>query len=141
MKSKELKSYNLPDHRLYNDCIDAKPIVMLMFIMSVGFMVMFLGLYVQGAAIFIVSAFSILFLPSRRLIEFYDDYMIVYNKARKDECNIIYYDDAKYFEYISSVYMDKVIITLSDDSTQSVSAFSKTKFEKQIGRYIPKKEK
>ena len=78
--------------------------------------------------------------PSRRLIEFYDDHMILYNKARKDECNIIYYDDIKSWEYKSKVSMDELVIVLQDDSIQKMNAFSKTEFEKKLNKYIKDKK-
>ena len=115
MKSKELKNYNLPDNRTYNETLDAKPMKLLLVIMIIGFIVLICKQYIYGACIFFLSIYyCILFLPSRRIIEFYDDFMIVYNKARKDECNIVYYDDIKSWEYKVSVSSDQLVITLKD---------------------------
>lgn len=140
MKSKELKNYNLPDNRTYNEAIEAKPIPLLLVLMGIGFVLMLMKRYVIGISLFLFSASCLLFLPSRKLIEFYDDHMILYNKARKDECNIIYYDDIKSWEYKSKVSMDELVIVLQDDSIQKMNAFSKTEFEKKLNKYIKDKK-
>lgn len=140
MKSKELKNYNLPDNRTYNETLDAKPMALLLIIMIVGFVLLINGKYIYGACIFFVSSACLMFLPSRRIIEFYDDFMIMYNKARKDECNIIYYDDIKAWEYKISVSADKLILTLKDDSIQTCDAYSKTKFEEYMNKYCKDKK-
>ena len=69
-----------------------------------------------------------------------DHYIVLYNKARKDECNIIYYDDIKSWEYKSKVSMDELVIVLQDDSIQKMNAFSKTEFEKKLNKYIKDKK-
>ena len=139
MKSKELKNYNLPDNRAYNESLETKPIGLLLVILGVGFYLILRKFYIYGCALFFFSAACLIFLPGRRLIEFYDEYMIVYNKARKDECNIIYYDDVKSWEYKTSVSMDELVLTLNDDSIQKCNAFSKKEFEKSLNKYIKEK--
>lgn len=140
MKSKELKSYNLPDNRLYNSSIEAKPVVALSILMIIGFTIMFFGFYIYGIGIFILASFSLLFLPNHKIIEFYDEYMIIYNKARRDECNIVYYDDITSWEYATFMYKDELIISLKDGTLQKVNAFSKKLFEKELNKYKPKKK-
>lgn len=140
MKSKELKNYNLPDNRTYNETLEAKPIGLLLMIMTVGFYLIVRKYYIYGCALFFFSAACLIFLPGRRLIEFYDDYMILYNKARKDECNIIYYDDIKSWEYKTSVSMDELVLILNDGSVQKCNGYSKTEFENHLNKYIKDKK-
>lgn len=140
MKSKELKNYNLPDNRIYNDVLDAKPGKLLLFIMIIGFILLIKKIYVFGCALFFLGAACLIFLPNRKLIEFYDDCMIIYNKARKDECNIIYYDDVKSWEYHTSVSDDELIFVLEDGSVQKIDAYSKIDFEKQLDKYMKDKK-
>lgn len=139
MKSKELKNYNLPDNRVYNQKLEAKPIALLLVIMGLGFVLLIMKYYIYGTVLFFFAAACIMFLPSRRLIEFYDDYMIMYNKARKDECNIIYYDDIKSWDYRVAVAGDELILVLNDDSVQKCDAYSKKEFENELNKYIKDK--
>lgn len=140
MKSKELKNYNLPDNRVFNEAIDAKPVNLLLVMMGIGFILLLGKKYVYGGALFFFGAACLLFLPSRRIIEFYDEHMIMYNKARKDECNIVYYDDIKCWEYKVSVSADELIITLSDGSIQKCEGYSKTEFESNMNKYVKDKK-
>lgn len=140
MKSKELKNYNLPDNRTYNETLEAKPISLFLVIMAFGFILLLGKHYIYGSTLFFFSALTLIILPSRRVIEFYDSFMIVYNKARKDECNMIYYSDVKSWEYKVSVSLDELIITLKDDSVQKVQGYSKTKFENYMNKYLKDKK-
>lgn len=140
MKSKELKNYNLPENRTYNEAIEAKPMVLLLLIMAIGFGLMLIKQYIVGISLFLFGAACLIFLPNRRIIEFYDDYMILYNKARKDECNVVYYDDVKSWEYKTRVSIDELVITLNDDTIQKVDAFSKIEFESDLNKYLKNKK-
>lgn len=136
MKSKELKNYNLPDNRTYNETLEAKPTTYLLIVMIIGFILLLEKYYIYGCALFFFGAIVLIVLPSKRVIEFYDDFMIVYNKARKDECNLIYYDDVKSWEYKVSVSVDELTIILKDDSVQKVLGYSKTQFENCMNKYL-----
>ena len=140
MKSKELKNYNLPENRAYNEAIEAKPMVLLLVIMGIGFILMLLKEYIVGISLFLLGASCLIFLPNRRIIEFYDEYMILYNKARKDECNVVYYDDVKSWDYKTRVSMDELTITLNDDSIQKIDAFSRIEFENDLNKYLKDKK-
>lgn len=142
MKSKELKNYNLPDNRMYNIDIEAKPINLFFILMIIGLLLAIGKYFVYGLSLFIFSLLCIFILPNRRMIEFYDDHMIIYNKARKDECNIIYYEDVKSWEYVTKlgVVADEIIFTLNDDTKQTLEAFNKNKFEKPLNIYLKDKK-
>lgn len=139
MKSKELKNYNLPDNRTYNETLEAKPIGLFLVLMGIGFILLLSRNYIYGGALFFFSAACVIVLPNRKIIEFYDTYMIVYNKANKNECNIIYYEDIKTWEYKVTVSDDKLIMNLVDGSVQTCDAYSKVKFEKYLNKYMKDK--
>ena len=140
MRSKELKNYNLPDNRMYNEALEAKPIELLLVLLFIGVLLVILKYYVYGITFLLLAIICLLFLPNRRLIEFYDTYMIVYNKARKDECNIIYYEDVKSWEYQVKVSYDSLILTLTDESIQKCNGYSKKRFEKCLNKYLKDKK-
>ena len=140
MRSKELKNYNLPDNRMFNEVLEAKPKVLLSLLIVVGIVLLFAKYYVYGVVFLLLGLTSFIFLPSRRLIEFYDEYMIIYNKARKDECNIIYYEDVKSWDYIVKVSYDSLILNMEDGSVQKCDGYSKTSFENCLNKYLKDKK-
>lgn len=140
MKSKELKNYNLPDNRTFNQSLEAKPMRFLVLMMLLGFILLLAKRYTSGVALFFFGAACLIFLPNRRMIEFYDNHMIVYNKARKDECNIIYYEDVKSWEYRVKVSCDELIINMEDGTIQKVDGFSKSEYENCLNKYIKDKK-
>ena len=140
MRSKELKNYNLPSNRMFNEVLEAKPKVLLSILIVIGVVLLFVQYYIYGVVLLILGFSSFLFLPNRRLIEFYDDYMIIYNKARKDECNIIYYEDVKSWEYIVKVSYDTLILYMEDGSIQKCDGYSKASFENCLNKYLRDKK-
>lgn len=136
MKSKQLKSYNLSPERTYNELLDAKPYGLFLMLFILGFVFLFCGLLVSGAILVVTAIISFLVLPSKRLIEFYDDNMIIYNRASRNDCYNIYYADVVSWTYNSRVTDDDVIFYLKDGSSQTVDAYSKIIFEKRINKYL-----
>ena len=141
MKTKELKSYNLMSNRSYNEILDAKPYALLYSLFFLGIIIVLFSEYIFGVAIIFFSAACIIFLPQRVLMEFYDEYMIVYNKASKDDCVLIYYEDVSSWYYKFNVYQDTLEIHLVDDSIQKIPGYSKTVYESIMNKYLKDKKK
>ena len=141
MKTRELKSYNLMSNRSYNEALDAKPYVLLYILFFYGIGLVLFSEYVFGVAVIFFSASCILFLPQRVLIEFYDEYMIAYNKANKDECSIIYYDEVASWSYVFNVHQDFLEIVLTDSSVIKIPGYSKTAYEATMNKYLKSKRK
>lgn len=139
MKSKQLKSYNLSPERTYNEVIDAKPYLLFALLMALGFIFVMGSRIISGTALVLIAIFCLALMPSRRLIEFYDDNMIIYNKASKADCYNIYYEDVKSWTYNLGVTYDNVTFILKDGSIQNVDAYSKILFEKRINKYLKNK--
>lgn len=139
MKSKELKNYNLPD-RTYNEVLEAKPKALLLIMMIIGLILIIVKAYVYGSSLLFFGLACLIFLPGRRIIEFYDDHMIVYNRARKGECNIIYYEDVNTWEYKYGVSKDELIINMEDGSVQKCEGYSKLEFENILNKYMKNKK-
>ena len=141
MKTRELKSYNLMSNRSYNEALDAKPYVLLYILFFFGIGLVLFSEYVFGVAVIFFSASCILFLPQRVLIEFYDEYMIAYNKASKDDCALIYYEDVTSWYYRFNVYQDTLEICLVDGTIQKIPGYSKTVYESILNKYLKDKRK
>ena len=142
MKSKELKTYNLPEDRVVLAYIDAKPTLAIFIIFAFGGILLAYQQYLIGGAIMLMSMGAMFLLPSRKLIEFYSDYLVLYNHANKDVCEMIYYDDVISWHYTYGVAYDKLNFRLIDNSIHSVDGFSIITFENQLNRFLKdKKEK
>lgn len=136
MESKELKRYNLPEDRQLLAVIDAKPSLILFLIFLVGLFLLVIRQYVFGTIVAIMAIFAFMFLPSRELIEFYYDYLVLYNHADKNDCEMIYYDEVVRWRYVYGMTYDYVEITLIDDSTHTIDAYSRTEFESYLNRFM-----
>ena len=142
MKSKELKVYNLPQDEQATMVIDAKPYNLLIGFVIVGILlVLFKISNLYGVGIIIVGICSIIFLPRTVLIEFFTNYLVLYNMASKDDCCLIYYEDVVSYEYKRGSLKDYLYIELIDGSIKKIEAFSKVLFEAYLNRYFPGKQK
>lgn len=140
MKSKELKVYNIPGDSFFINEINAKPTVLFLVVTLVGIMLLFTSLpKAYGIVISLVGIACICFMPRVVLIEFYKDYLILYNKADKNTCTIIYYDEVESWYYTWGASRDFLVIELLDGSEEKIEAFSKTLFEINMSRFIKDK--
>lgn len=142
MKSKELKIYNLPEGRTILSSIDAKPSVLIFVLFIFGILLFVLKQYVWGASLTLTALLMMGLLPRRVLIEFYNSYLVLYNHANKNLCEIIYYEDVEKWSYSVGLSYDNLSITLVDGSVHSIVAFSKITFEQLMNKFLKdKKEK
>lgn len=142
MKSKELKRYNLPEDRILLALIDAKPNATIAVLALIGFILVMLKQYTWGVSLILFSFLLGGFLPRRILIEFYNEYLVLFNHANRNDCEIIYYEDVVKWRYVSGLSYDTLSISLVDDSVHTIDGFSKIAFETQMNRFLKdKKEK
>ncbi len=144
MKSQYIKIRNIPEEeRKSATTIRVKPWYLLFVLLFLAFFSMLMKAYllVLGAATFILTLFALLVMPDRILIQFMKDYMVLYNRADRDECTMIYYDEivSWYYEYHRN--SDLVVIEVLNFETQSVDMFSKRILRRYMRRYVPEKEK
>ncbi len=141
MRTKELKVYNLPNNRTINADIDAKPYTLLLGLMGLGVMLMIFNAYIYGASLLLLGLFAIALLPRKILIEFSDNYMVLYNKVDKNDCVIIYYDDIVFWNYQRNVQNDTLTIELLDGSVESINCFDKHRIQRFMFIYAKGKKK
>ncbi len=140
MNSKELKRYNLPEDRFLLAVIDAKPSFILFLIFIIGLVLVVARQYSVGIVVTLLAAISYITLPSRVLIEFYQNYLVLYNHANKNDCEMIYYDEVVKWRYVYGINYDYVELILVDDSTHTIDAFSRTLFEGLLNKYLKDKK-
>lgn len=142
MKSKELKAYNLPGEDLLISRIDAKPNLIFTLFIILGILSFFFNIsFFYGAALILLSINAMIFMPKVTLIEFFQDYFVIYNKADKNRCVMIYYDEVSSWYYSWSTNRDYLYIELEDGSIERIEAFSKTLFESNMNRFLKDKKK
>lgn len=142
MKSKRLKTYNLPSDSYYLSRIDAKPNYLFLIMLVFGTLLLFdQATRVYGIVLDTLSLILLILSPKVVLIEFYNDYLVLYNKAEKDACTLIYYDEVISWSYLWSTNHDYLNIELEDGSEERIEAFSKALFENYMNRYLKDKKK
>lgn len=142
MKTKEIKRYNLPNERMIIKKIDAKPyeLFIVFFLISILLVVNTTWYYGGGLALMIVIVFLIM--PNRILIEFTNEFLVLYNKGNSSDCYIVYYEDVVSWKYNVGFKDDNLAISLIDGTTLKIEAFSKIQFEHYMNRFLKdKKEK
>lgn len=142
MKSKELKVYNLPNESTILSEINAKPTWAFLVLILVGIVSFILGLNpIYGITLIVVGIIAVIAMPRVTLMEFFSDYLILYNRADKNTCVIIYYSEVKQWYYTWSAKKDLLTIELEDGTIEQIEAFSKTIFEAHMSRYLKDKRK
>ena len=142
MKSKQLKSYNIPTGDAFIDSIDAKPNGLLVAMMISGFaMIIFKWSNIFGLMTILFSLSLLLFLPGDVLIYFFKDYLIMYNRADRNQCVLVYYDEVASWRYSWSPSSDYLYIELIDGNEERIEAFSKSLFEYKMRIFLKDKQK
>lgn len=142
MKSKELKTYNLPNETAVLSEINAKPTGVFIILIILGIISLVIRLSaIYGVVMIIVGSVCICFMPRVTLMEFYYDYLVMYNRADKSSCAIIYYDEIVAWYYSWGATKDYLVIELENGNNEKIEAFSKTIFEAYMSRYLKQKRK
>ena len=142
MKSKELKTYNLPSDDILISSIDAKPYFLFVILIILGIISYLFSISLfYGTILIIMSIMVLLFTPKVTLMEFFQNYLIMFNKADKNSCILIYYDEVVSWYYTKSANHDYLYIELQDGSTERIETFSKTLFESNMNRFLKDKKK
>ncbi len=142
MKSKELKTYNLPTDSYFVSEINAKPTILFFVLILVGLLSFLSSIpNIYGITLLYLGFVGISFMPRVVLIEFYNDYLVLYNKADKNTCELIYYDEVESWHYSRGTTKDYLYIDLIDGTQEKIEAFSKTIFEVTMSRFIKEKIK
>lgn len=142
MRSKELKTYNLPSDDQLISQIDAKPSFVFYVLIVMGLVFFVYNHYnPYGLFVAIVALIALIYMPRVVLMEFYYNYMVLYNKANKSNCVLIYYDEVISWSYMRGANRDFLVVELMDGSEELIEAFSKTLFVSNMNRFLKDKYK
>jgi len=142
MKSKELKVHNLPAEDVLLSQIDAKPVYLFYFLILLGFLTLIFKIPILfGATCILASITMMLVTPKVILIQFFQDYLVIFNKADRNTCVLIYYDEISSWYYTWGANHDYLYIELENGQMEKIEGFSKTLFESQMNRFLKEKHK
>ncbi len=142
MKSKELKTYNLPKEDVLISEIDAKPQALFLFLILIGVLsLLFRAPTAYGVTTILFSLVAMAYMPKVEIIGFYQDYLILYNRADRNNCFLVYYDEVSSWYYSWSASRDYLYIEMEDGTTEKIEAFSKTLFESHMNRVLKEKHR
>lgn len=142
MRTKELKTYNLPSDNALISEINAKPTWVFILFIIIGILSIALRFsYLYGGFIIATGLICVIFMPRVTVMEFYHDYLVAYNRVDKSKCFIIYYNEVSSWYYSWSAKKDYLCIELEDGSEEKIEAFSKTLFEAYMYKFLKDKHK
>ncbi|MGN1344929.1 MAG: hypothetical protein ACI4U3_10120 [Traorella sp.] len=139
LKSNRYKCRNLPSNYKVNARIKSKSITPMV---ALGVIGMFLIVNDEDWRIlgYIFVGFSIYFIfmeKNETSIEFCDQFMIVYNKQKKDECLLLYYDEILCYHYKKRFFEpDLVMLDLINHQHYEFNSLDKRKMLKNVHKYI-----
>jgi len=142
MESKKLLVKNIPGGKIEVN-ISAKPTAYLFLFMIVGSLMIFTASSVYqlfGLVLVFISGYAIIFLPERKIMTFYKNYLIIFNEIDKDYCNLIYYNEILSYRYVKGLKFDMLIIELSDNRVYELQCFDKNKVLAFMKEYAKDKE-
>ncbi len=139
MNSKEIKAYNLPSDRKVIYHMETKPYVVLVIILIIGFL-MFAINATLAIVISATMAYAIILLPSKVIIDFCEEYVILYNRPAKSDCMMIYYDEIVSWSYKKGSVEDELLFELIDGSKERVECFNRYKVRSILNEYASDKE-
>lgn len=142
MKSKELKTYNLPNEVAPSSEINAKPSLLFLLLIIIGIISAILKFKpIYCITMIVVGLVCLCFMPKITLMEFYSDYFVMYNRADKSKCVLIYNDEVKQWYYSWSAKKDYLVVELEDGTIEKIESFSKSIFETYMNKHLKDKHK
>ena len=140
MNSKEIKAHNLPKDRKVIYHMETKPYVMLFVLFGIGVITFYFN-NVLAAVICATVLYAILLLPSKVLLDFTENYLVMYNRPSKSDCIMIYYDEIVSWSYKKGNFEDELFIELIDGKVERIECFGRLKVRQLLTRYAPNKER
>ena len=142
MKSQPIKVINLPQTKESLPAIRVKPILIHVLFIVLAFWLIFSDseLTAAGIMLLVFPIFSLFVLPDRTLVEFSEQYMVMYNERDRERCMLIYWEDIVSWQYEWHQWADHFIVNLVDGSSCSVDMYSKRRISGWMEHYAPHKE-
>lgn len=143
MRSKTIKIINIPEYPYIIRTVSVKPIALMFTVIGIGVSFLFINtdFAMFGLVFIIIAIFSIMFLPDAKIVEYTDEYIILYNTKEKDECKLVYWDEILGWQYKWHTDKDELNIELIDHSIEKVDIYSKSTVFPYFKKYASGKER
>ena len=142
IRSKKLKTRNLPEPREAIDQINAKPYVFLILFLFIGLYMFFTSNYLMGIFMMAIFLYYLIFIKNKVVTEFYEDYIVFYNEKEMEECYIVFYAEIKSWVYLPGRFdTDRVEITFKDGKRVAFDSLSKRKMKRYLDQRVGEMEK
>lgn len=113
--------------------INAKPNLFLVILFLISLFLVIKSYLIYLATIGLISSvYCLVFLPNKIILEFDQNYLIVYDTFDKTECSIVYYDEIKTYKWQTSHSYDNLIITLYDGTIKKIPCIKKNLVLKKL---------
>lgn len=142
MRSKVLKIRNLPrDMQVLNE-VKVKPISSLCFLFVVAVLLTFTktSWAIVGVVLLSIVLFAFLVMPDRCLMQFTEEYLILYNCKDRDECYLIYWNEILHWRYIRRNDEDTLWIELVDGHIEMIECYNRSRIISYFKIYATGKE-
>lgn len=144
MKSQVIKIRNLPqDPKFYEKIVNVKPIGLLLLLLLIGALLCVFKPYliVIGLSMCALSIFALIVMPDKELCRFTKDFLVLYNRHKRDECYLCYWDEVVSWHYEWDKKYDALVVDMIDGSTQVQSMYSYISIKRSMEQHIPGKMK
>ena len=143
MKSKVLKIRNLPEEMQVLNEVKVKPIGSLLVLMLVSGVFIISGstIAIMGVVLLAISSYALLVMPDRILMQFTDEYLVLYNRKNRDKCMLIYWDEILLWQYQKHNNEDQLWLQLTDGQTETIECFNRNKIVPYFKIYAKGKER
>ena len=142
MRSQVIRIRNLPADVTVRHSVHVKPTILMVVFLLVGVMILFMKPYLLMAAMtmILLALFSLFIMPDRKLCDFTDDYLVLYNQSDRSRCYMVFWDDIVSWHYEWHASYDQLVIMLSDGSTQMQEMYSRLSIQYHMNQYAKGKE-
>ncbi len=142
MRSQVIRIRNLPADVTVRHSVHVKPTILMVVFLLVGVVMLFMKPYLLMAAMtmILLALFSLFIMPDRKLCDFTDDYLVLYNQSDRSRCYMVFWDDIVSWHYEWHASYDQLVIMLSDGSTQMQEMYSRLSIQYHMNQYAKGKE-
>ena len=97
-------------------------------------------LLMAAMTMILLALFSLFIMPDRKLCDFTDDYLVLYNQPDRSRCYMVCWEDIVSWRYEWHASYDQLVILLSDGSTQMQEMYSRLSIQYYMNQYAKGKE-
>ena len=137
VKSKILKTRNLPKDGKKLDSIGTKPYLIIILGIVLGIILLFTRFYLFGIVLVILFLYYLLFVKNVVLIEFYDQYVVFYLNNGNEECFILFWNDIlKWHICESRNDLDELHVILKNKKHVDLKCLGKKKIRHWFSQFV-----